>query len=140
MKIPHVLFLPLSLILLSPAAQALPDTEISCHSTNVADAGFNLLIHGDRRTAILDEETIAGPRPLASLQCEVIPPPPRPIPDKPENTLLCRSHPAGQGGYVVRLFEGGIVFMQSARVYLAHGTPETEDLAEFGSLSCYSPR
>jgi hypothetical protein len=142
MKIPHAIFLPLSVFVLSASAYALPSTEISCHSKNVADAGFVLKIDGSRFKGVLEEDRFAGPRFLADLQCEKINVTPTTPPNDLVNTVVCRSQPKGHGGYVIRLFEGGTPFRQEARVFTTAPTEgnEIETLAHFGELGCYLPR
>ena len=54
-----------------PIADAAP-SKLVCSTPNVADAGYSFVLAPDSQTANLSEETFAGPRNVADLQCEFL--------------------------------------------------------------------
>lgn len=122
-----------ALTLSAPAHANTP--EIQCHSTDVIDGGYLFTLSADRGSALLEAQTIAGPRPLAQMKCERLSV--EAIPDAHQNTLLCRADKIG-GGILVRLFEGGFFFHRTAQVssYAVTAQGAIETPVQFGKLAC----
>lgn len=109
--------------------------EIYCHSTDIVDGGYVFTLSADRQSAVLQEQTFAGPRPLAEMECEKVPV--QPIPDGHQNTVFCHAYNVG-GGLIVRLFEGGFYFHRTAQLsqttVLRDGVKETP--VQYGKMAC----
>ena len=139
MKVPFV-----SLLLLALAAPALalpppppPPRGIRCRSTGVADAGFNLFVRSDLRSANLSQISLGGPMPLARLECVRLFQTPG-HPEQLRNFLLCRGFSQSLGELAVRLYSQGLMGLETAsvrRVTTFHGRRFEKEL-RFGRLSC----
>jgi hypothetical protein len=103
--------------------------ETVCASTNVADAGYTIVIAPNLRAAVLSEETIAGPRKVADMDCHLLPV--KRFPDSLNNYLVCRDARAPRTGLVARLFSGGFAGVHYAVVSDAQGHE-----LELGRLNC----
>jgi hypothetical protein len=127
-------FLALTFTIFATAAHA-QEENISCYSRDVADAGFTFQVSEDRETALLSEQSIAGPKALAELSCQGLFHTMVFQPDAIYTTLLCRDE---KSGYIVRVREGGIYFRREAVVTKAvsQNGKLTEQALEFGHLDC----
>lgn len=109
--------------------------ETYCHSTGIFDGGYIFIVSEDRKSAVLQEQTFAGPRPLAEMECEKVPV--EAIPDGIQNTLFCHAYNVG-GGLIVRIYEGGFIYQRSAvlsqTTVLRDGVKETP--VEYGDMAC----
>lgn len=109
--------------------------ETYCHSTDIMDGGYVFTLSADRKSALLSEQTIAGPRPFAEMNCERLHV--KAIPDAHQNTVLCRADRVG-GGTLVRLYEGGFFFHRTAQIssyaLTSQGVKETP--VQYGKMAC----
>ncbi len=107
-----------------------------CHSVGIADGGFILTIAPDLRSAVLADQTFAGPRNIRDLACELLPM--RRHPDALNNYLVCRSENAQESPLIVRLFSGGIagVHYASIRSPNQDGNVPAEVEVQYGRLTC----
>lgn len=119
-----------------PVAKAASETV--CTSSGVADAGYQLTISADLKTAVLDEETIAGPRKVADMDCERLLETEQFMPDAIHNYLLCRDARAPEAGMIVRVYNGGLAGLHYASVREATVLrgKVIEKEVQFGHLNC----
>jgi hypothetical protein len=124
----------LAALALSGSAQANAQ-ETYCHSTDIVDGGYVFTFSADRKTALLQEQTFHGPRPLAEMECEKLHV--KAIPDAHQNTVFCHAYNVG-GGLVVRVYEGGFFFHRTAQLsqttVLRDGVKETP--VQYGKMAC----
>ena len=117
----------------APEAAAL---ETVCQSANVADAGFRLTIAPILQSAVLEQETIAGPRKIADMSCHLLPV--KRFPDAINNYLFCRDNRAVDGGLIARVYSGGIAGLHyaSIRNFAVLRGESFEREVQFGRLNC----
>jgi hypothetical protein len=127
-------------IIIDPVFSAEREDTI-CRSTDVVDGGYILTIRADQKTANLDEQTIAGPRPLISLECKKLPT--QLFPDALNNTLICKDtrdarDSRAPGRLIVRRYVGGIAGFDyaSVREVTNLGEQQIEKEIEYGRLNC----
>jgi hypothetical protein len=119
-----------------PVAKAAEQKEIVCSSQGVADAGYGIVVAKDLKTAVLSEESFAGARKVADMDCEVLPT--KNFPDALNNYLVCRDARAVEGGLIVRFYSGGIagVHNASVRAVTVLRGQAIESPVQFGNLNC----
>lgn len=116
---------------------AAENEETFCRtSSDIADAGFELKISSDQQTAVLLEQSIAGPRLVAELVCQRLNY--KSHPDSLNNYLICKDPRNIEGGLLVRVYRGGIAGLHIASVREASriGNQSKEMELEFGRLNC----
>jgi hypothetical protein len=119
-----------------PPVSRAADTKIQCASTGVADGGYSIEVAANLKTAVLSEETIAGPRKVSDLDCQLLPV--KRFPDAINNYLVCTDARAPQKGLMVRFYNGGIAGLNyaSVRQITDMDGMKTEHEVEFGHLNC----
>jgi hypothetical protein len=118
-----------------------PHRGLECHSTGVFDAGFDLSVAGNQRSAELSAISLAGPHPVARLGCVLVLQG-HFIPDVPRNFLLCSGFSPRFGRLAVRLYTPGNTRDQLdtasvRRVTIFRGRRVEQEL-QFGHLVCGS--
>ena len=116
-----------------------PAPSLFCHSIGVADAGFNLRVAPNRRSALLGQISFSGPQPIAQLRCQRLYQTPG-HPERNVNYLLCEGYSPQFRNLAVRLYHHGMGLPDSASVRsvsFVRGRRMERQL-RFGNLTCPS--
>ena len=120
-----------------PVSHAAETKELVCRTLNVADAGFTIVVAADYKTAKVSEETFAGARPVADMDCEVLPT--HSFPDSMDNYLVCRQTNPSRAPLIARFIAGGIAGVNYASLRRSIGANDAggrEKEITFGHLEC----
>ena len=127
----------MALTLTTTAAQA-KEAKTFCKTPAIADGGYFFVMSEDQKTAIIEEGSIMGNRPVANLNCVAVRDKGPHHPDRIYTTNLCRDERPGVGSYVVTVQDGGFAGLRTATIKQVKNVEGKEVLAhiEYGYLTC----
>ena len=132
-----------ALSLIATAANAdYPASGLYCHSTNVADAGFNLNYRAFKDKAFLSGNSFAGEDEIGTMECIDLPQYMNASVEDPYTFARCSLSIAPDAGYVVTLTRtmdpvtGKFVHTAEVMTTAVVKGEVIELPAEFGNLSC----